>query len=132
MSSLRLSTFTLLAALAGCDQGSDPPPTLGELQEQVLEPRCATTACHDAISGAGGLYLEGERAYDSMVDQPCMNVDAQLADLVRVKPGSPEESFLWIKVTDAQGMGDPMPPDELLPDDELDLIEAWILGGAEP
>jgi mono/diheme cytochrome c family protein len=47
-----------------------------------------------------------------------------------VIPGDPENSLLAQKITDTQSSGQMMPPAELLPDDEIQVILDWIAAGA--
>jgi hypothetical protein len=54
--------------------------------------------------------------------------------LVRVKPGKPKESVVWLKVTgrhkQAGIFGTRMPPKKPLRPADLRLIERWIRQGA--
>jgi hypothetical protein len=89
--------------------------------------------CHDRAPFQGGLDLTEEHAYAMLVNAP-----AAMGG-VRVKPGSPDESALWRKLTDDLAddgsEGEPMPAGEAiqwqpLPAEQLDLVEAWIEAGA--
>ncbi len=106
-------------------------PTFAELQAQVLEPSCGGAGCHNESTYAGSLLLEGEGAWDSLLNDPCSNEIAVAEGLLRVDPEDLSNSFLYLKVTDPMGMGDPMPPWGSLDDDELELIAAWIEAGAK-
>jgi mono/diheme cytochrome c family protein len=46
-------------------------------------------------------------------------------------PGDPENSLLAQKMVGTQTIGDIMPPSELLPEDEIQVILDWITAGAE-
>ncbi len=122
----------------GCPEAEEEPEVVDErlpfdaLLEDVLEPSCGGAGCHGATTGAGGLFLEGERAYSSLMNSPCDNEQAVVEGYLRVEPGVLENSFLWVKVTDPLGMGLIMPPDLPLDDEGLDALEDWILDGAEP
>lgn len=79
---------------------------------------------------AGELSLEYEVAWDNLVDAPAVQ-----ADMVRVSPGSLEDSYLWHKLQNTHfevgGSGERMPPGPVgLDEDSLAKIEAWILAGA--
>lgn len=133
----RLLPLALLAT-AACD-GGDPPAddpvdtpqveTFARIQADILVPKCGAS-CHGTEARQGGLNVEGPEAYDELFDADCDNEQARVEGLVRVAPGNPEHSFLWIKVTDATGFGDPMPPFGALDDDELERIANWIAQGA--
>lgn len=103
-----------------------------EVQEAVFLGSCAGAGCHDAATNAGTLDLESDGAYERLMFDPCANELAIAEGLMRVDPGNLENSFLYLKMTDPQGMGDPMPPWGPVDDEALGLIEDWILGGAMP
>jgi hypothetical protein len=79
----------------------------------------------------GGLSLEGDGAID-LVDVG----SEQLPTMKRVKPGNLEKSYLWHKLKDTHidvgGSGVSMPKNAVLSDDEMAVIEHWILSGANP
>lgn len=87
--------------------------------------------CHDASSG--GLSMsDAPTTLGNLVD-----VASTQSGLVRIAPGCPEDSYLWAKVTDTHmdvgGLGNRMPLGlPPLEQAELDTIEQWILGGAQP
>jgi hypothetical protein len=70
-------------------------------------------------------------AYDELVNAP-----AEQADMVRVMPMIPEQSYVWQKLNGTHrsvgGSGDSMPPGVTLDPEELEIIEVWILEGAAP
>ena len=77
--------------------------------------------------------LDGSRAYESLVDVPADQEDAALDGLVRVVPGSPEDSFLWQKIQPDldPAYGDVMPfSSNGVTQRQLDAITEWILLGA--
>jgi hypothetical protein len=79
----------------------------------------------------GGLDLTPEHSYEALV-----NVPATSTSEVRVKPGEPEASRLWLLVAKAtRGRPDvpgrPMPPDPpALSADEVEVLRRWIAAGA--
>jgi len=124
----------VLALTAGACAQEGEYSTFQPLYEDVLVPKCATSGCHNATTGAAELFLEGERAYDSLVNSPCSNPDADALGLVRVDPGLPENSFLYVKVTEPGILGllMPIPPADPLEEWEVAAIEEWVLAGAQP
>jgi hypothetical protein len=91
--------------------------------------------CHSAgmEPPAAELDLTTDSAYDDIVNQPSV----QLPTMMLVAPGDPDQSYLWHKLLgthlDVGGEGDPMPANlQMLDQDRLDRIEAWILAGAPP
>ena len=74
------------------------------------------------------LTLNPGMSYAQLVDVP-----SEQAALDRIEPGSPEDSYLWLKMTGAHstvGSGSKMPQIGTIGDVQLQTIEAWILGGA--
>ena len=135
---LRAGALTGLLALAACadkdptadETAADESPTFSQLQQEVLIPSCGGAGCHGASDPGGALDLESDGAYDALLFDPCDNEVAVAEGLVRVAPGDLEQSFFYAKITDPMGMGDLMPPWGMS-DEQITLIEAWILAGAE-
>jgi hypothetical protein len=108
--------------------------TLADVQSQVFTPNCLTAFCHTSSAQAGGMVLEDGASYAALVNVPAVNFDAANNGLVRVKPGDPDASFLYIKLTAPtlpQGSRMPMglPP---LSDNLIALVRTWIAQGANP
>jgi len=139
----------ITAALVGCVVEPDPTPTptpeptptatpidatLAQIQATIFTPKCATAACHAGPFGAGNLILTEGEAHAQLVGVDPDIFAAQAAGLLRVDPGDPDNSFLVLKLTNPPlPMGSRMPL--LLPPlsaEEIELIRAWILAGAEP
>lgn len=137
------ATLLTAAAAAACDSSSDEtsaePATFDTVMQQVIEPRCTFSSCHNNPTVAAALDLTPELACDTLVNQPsCM-----FPDRMRVVPGSPEDSFFFHKLT-GQGLDEKptgscggtqtnllMPfGASALADDELQLVHDWIAAGA--
>ena len=93
----------------------------------ILKRRCAVgTGCHAGNTAAAGLRLDGPNPYAALVDARSSLRPTQ----VRVTPGRPGESVLWLKVTGKQKQagifGDQMPPGKPLPPSDLSVIRRWI------
>ena len=75
--------------------------------------------------------LKPGEAYDALVGVPSV----QLPSMLRVKPGSLNESYLWHKINGTQaevgGSGMIMPFTIPLRPDERDLFGRWIASGAQ-
>jgi len=95
----------------------------------IFDDHCS---CHEDANGAGKLRLAMEDAYTNIVDQP----SDQVPEMLLVKPGSAQDSYLWHKLNDTQdevdGKGKKMPPGGKLKAAELELISQWIDEGAKP
>jgi hypothetical protein len=118
--------------VVGCD--SDSPtepegPTLAEVQAQVFTPSCASSGCHAGPDAPEGLDLTAGSAYANTVGVS----SSQVSDIMRVEPGEPAESYLFIKITGGDRMAPgtfQMPIGVELSDEQIDLVEDWIEGGA--
>jgi hypothetical protein len=118
----------------------DEPAAAGSsfalLQEQVLTPNCASSGCHDAVTRTGGLDLSPAAAYRSLISVQAQNENARRDGLLRVKPGDPYRSFLYIKLDSANlhpsdGYGAVMPlGSRPIPSGQLEFIRLWIAAGA--
>lgn len=95
----------------------------------LLEVNCG--GCHDADDPSGELILSGDEAFDALL----ADADGK-PSMKRVEPGSPETSYLWLKLTnDPEIEGSPMPTSPLtgwrpLSSEDLDDIRIWIENGA--
>lgn len=130
-------------ALVGCgDSGSneeakcDADSTFAQIQEQIFEGRgCTIDACHGSAM-SGGLDLREGAAFDNLVRVPGL-----AGDFNRVEPAEEDLSLLYLKVEaktrgtslSENGIsGGPMPTgDDVLSEDDLSLLRAWIRGGAQ-
>jgi hypothetical protein len=100
--------------------------------ERDIQPKInEACSCHQSspILMAPFSLKVGE-AYDALVGTPSI----QLPAMVRVEPGSLNESYLWHKINGTQaevgGSGLIMPSNIPLTQDERDLFGKWIAGGA--
>jgi hypothetical protein len=133
----------LFAACAGNGAGLDangqplgaggaPPPPLSadfkSIQDNVLTPIC--THCHSGAGAPEGLELDAAHSYALLVGVSS-NEDPLL---LRVKPGSPDESYLVLKLEGSPGIvGAQMPfGAPPLPQATIDVVRQWITNGAPP
>tara|TARA_R110002096_G_scaffold77896_12_gene183564 strand:- start:70256 stop:70639 length:384 start_codon:yes stop_codon:yes gene_type:complete len=114
------------AALALACGSDDRPAEWGYIHEAIIRQNCATVSCHTGQNAAAGLRLqEPEQAYATLVGLPCGTAEQGSGGFV--VPGQPESSRL---VTVLRGSDITMPPDRPLSLQDVELIEAWIAGGA--
>jgi hypothetical protein len=130
-------------AACGADSSSgtkakcDADSTFEQIQQQIFEGQgCTAAACH-GDAAQGGLDLRAGAAYDGLI-----NVEASSGDYMRVFPGEQELSLLYQKVAaktegfDLNALPNPisggaMPTGpNVLSEDDLGLLRAWIRGGA--
>ena len=95
---------------------------------------CATPGTCDPLNQNLDLTLDGD-GYDDLVDR----MSVQFPAMVRVKPGDPENSYLWHKIAGTPemvcmaGCGTQMPKGTMPLDDATQqMIYDWIAGGANP
>jgi len=123
------------AALGGCgDLGDDPgadddgvldPPAgiswAGEIQP-ILDNNCV--GCH-GVGGAAGLDLRSGVSHGNLVGVPSTESALNL-----IEPGDSDQSWLYLKITGRQDVGDAMPPGGSLGDEAIELVHDWIEAGA--
>lgn len=127
-----LAAFAISAVSCG-GGGSDAvqnpgTTTLATVQAQVFSPRCALSGCHAGMGAPFGLDLSAGLTEGNTVGVASGEAPAFL----RVEPGNPDDSYLYMKVTgDARITGDAMPASGgPLSAGQLSLIRAWIEQGA--
>ncbi|HMJ12413.1 MAG TPA: hypothetical protein VK524_13405 [Polyangiaceae bacterium] len=100
--------------------------------EQSIQPKInEACSCHQTTPMLMAPFsLKVGEAYEALVGV----VSGQVPTMLRVKPGSLNESYLWHKINGTQsevhGSGQIMPPGVPLRADELDLFGRWIAAGA--
>ncbi|MCB9519572.1 MAG: hypothetical protein H6698_04805 [Myxococcales bacterium] len=101
-------------------------PTLAELSERIFVPTCGGLLCHLNGSDGGGLSLDFDDTLQARLLGPS-SVDG----IPLVTPGSPDDSYLYLKLTDAYvavgGEGEQMPfGSRPLGTTGLQLVADWI------
>jgi len=112
------------------DPGTDEPApeaTFSRVQQEIFTPACALSGCHASPAPTQDLDLSPGQAWADLV-----NVPSRQSGLLRVQPGSAEQSYLVRKVRGDVGItGSRMPRGAApLTEEQIQLIEDWILLGA--
>ena len=100
------------------------------VRDVIFRSSCVFSSCHGAVPN-GRLSLTASRAHDQLV-----GVTAHLEPTwVRVVPGSPDESYLMVKLGAVPGPlgegGDTMPLNNpLLCEQKVEAVRRWIAAGA--
>jgi uncharacterized protein YceK len=136
---LEAAALGLLTLLAGCGtvkSPTEPAPAAGgtaftftQIQQQIFTPTCAKAGCHAASTAQEGLILDAGRSYSLLVRHAATEQSA----LNRVEPGSPDASYLILKLRgDPSISGLRMPQDgpPFLTAAQIDGIAGWIRAGA--
>lgn len=102
--------------------GEDAPVTFAFVQENVLSASCAVSGCHNGTTFPN---LSAGQAYANLVNGPA-------SDGVQVAPGDPDASYMYRKITGADGIfGDRMPKGRApLADERILAVRQWIERGA--
>lgn len=116
---LRMAAVATLLAACGSET-DDRPVTWSYISAAIITPNCATASCHSRHTATGGLQLEG--ASESYVILTGYGGNY-------VFPGYPERSKLVYLLRGKDTWR--MPPDQPLPEADIELIERWILAGAK-
>jgi mono/diheme cytochrome c family protein len=97
----------------------DPPTTVSYIADiqPILDSTCV--GCH-GVGGNAGLDLRSGVSRGNLV-----NVPSTESDLDLVEPGSPEQSWLYLKLTGQQTVGTEMPPGGSI-GAGVDLVRTWI------
>lgn len=112
--------------------------TWDRINAEVLTPNC-TVGCHVANSEdakQSGLVLEQAVAYENLVGVPVKNNAAREDGMLRVKPGSPDASYLYWKILfvgspTGRDYGSPMPiSGQPITNGQIEYIRRWIAAGA--
>jgi len=103
------------------------------IQRHIFARSCAVSGCHAGSTPTGGMSLEANVAYASLVGVSASNLAAKEEGLMRVKPGDTSASFLYMKLAGLLGPdhGERMPLGSVALDDgKLAFVRAWIAAGA--
>lgn len=136
---MRAALFAVFLLLSGCGElktptspggGGEPidhSATFTRVQTEIFTPTCANLGCHDTIGQQSQLVLSAGRAYANTVGV----ASAQMPQLQRVRPGDPDNSYLYRKLTGAGITGERMPLQmPVLSPEKLKLVRDWIRRGA--
>lgn len=114
-----------------------PKDTWTVIQENILNPTCATNGCHASTSDVNyaqhNLVLSADVAYDNLFNKAPKNAAANAAGLLRVKAGDYVNSLLYQKIycQSVTQYGSSMPlggPNLTL--GQIEFIKQWIIKGA--
>jgi len=114
------------------ETGSAPASVFDQVQYDVFLTSCAGAGCHDSTTRAGDLDLTEDTAYEALREKPCFNEEAAAAGLLRVTPGDPDASLLYLKLVEPVRYGEVMPPWGPPDEDTVALVRRWIAEGADP
>jgi hypothetical protein len=125
------SFLALVLALAAPSAWGQAEPPLFQQVGRLLQQNCALPACHGGDQPAAGLRLQAAHLYRDTVNVKARTDTSRL----RVTPGSPELSLLYLKLLppeEGHYRGPRMPLSmEPLGAEEIALVRRWILSFPE-
>ena len=131
-SAFLLMLFWIALFINSCADGiisecpDDTPPTVtanfSSIQTEVFDKNCATSGCHTGNTPQSGLDLSRGKSYANIVNK-------EVFGLTYVKPGSPDDSYLFNKISSTNASV-VMPPTGRLSQAVIDSIRVWIENGA--
>jgi hypothetical protein len=127
-----MAALACAAMLPGaCAAIEDRPATWSYVYTTIIQPNCTSSNCHSGSAGTGGLRFESLGAtYVYLTGRLCDPLaDDGAADHNFVVPYDPERSKLMYMLRGESTWR--MPPDVALPAVEIELVERWILEGAQ-
>lgn len=113
-------TILLMSSLFAIQDGED----LEKRVVIIFEENCATAGCHTGTTPMMGLKLTADEFYARTVNQP----STEKPQLMRIKPGQPDSSYLVQKIAGTLGIiGSRMPfGRDQLTDGEIATIVEWV------
>lgn len=126
-----MAAMACVATLTGaCADIDDRPATWSYVYTTIIQPNCTSSACHSGMAGTAGLRFENLGAtYVYLTGRVCNSEDDAAADHNFVVPYDPARSQLMYMLRGEDTWR--MPPDVALPEVEIELVERWILEGAQ-
>ncbi len=110
----------------------DAGVTLAVIEARVFRPHCAIPSCHASAEPTGRMRLDDDQPATTLRNVSAMGVSCSGQGLTRVRPGDPDGSLLYRKITeDSPPCGSRMPQgaDPLSPE-LIALVRDWIAAGA--
>jgi hypothetical protein len=106
-------------------------PKLSSIQRRIFDENCNAPSCHGS-GRKSDLSLVMGNSYGQLVGVASLADKKNLPSFLRVKPGNPDSSILFIKVCAPDtNQGEVMPKgSDKLTQGNIDAIRQWILNGA--
>ncbi len=133
-----LCTLLLTLAELSCNprgksnsSGQSIEPKLSSIQLEIFNESCNAPSCHGS-GKKGDLSLVAGSSFAQLVGARSAADKKNVPPFLRVKPGSPDSSLLFIKIIGPDtNQGEVMPKaNDKLPQNSIDAIRQWILSGA--
>jgi len=106
-------------------------PKLSSIQKKIFDESCDAPSCHGS-GRKGDLSLVAGNSFGQLVGVRSTADKKNFPSFLRVKPGNPDSSFLFIKIIAPDtNQGELMPKGaDKLTQNSIGAIRQWILNGA--
>lgn len=135
-----LAIFSILLSATACKKENDAPtytPPDGSYRlifEKIFKPSCGLSNCHSKEGDFGHHGLVSDSTYTHLLYDHAHNEQAAAQGLHLVKPGFPDQSFLYAKIKwdgSPYQFGQKMPTGGLkLTANQIEFVRQWILADA--
>ena len=118
---LNLSLCVFIALGAGCASDTDDRPvSFNYIHAAILKPNCATSGCHSTLNKTHGVDLQDRDSAYLVFQQsyPTDGSEPRYQEIVQLLRGEVANFHR-------------MPPDQPLPDADIDLVERWKNAGLQ-
>ena len=120
----------LVAGVLAMAARAQAPLSYAKDVEPIIVKACGE--CHGGDSPKKGLDLSQGKGFERLVGVKSQEVP----EMLLAKAGDPAGSYLWLKVTHTATQGKGMPRtlfgSKKLPQADLEVIQNWIIQGANP
>jgi len=107
-----------------CGDAADDRSPLEKVKGEI-DRVCSQDGCHGSAAGGMGLHTSAE--FGTMIDVP----STELPTMLRVRPGDPEQSYVYLKVACEGGIVDGCMPYATAFDPRIkQMFHDWIEAGA--
>ncbi len=121
----------LLGSLAGCGGGDNRPARWSYIAPAIIEPNCATVSCHSAVAQRAGVILDTtQTAYTTLTGRHFVVTCPDSSDAGATCRSTAADTSEILVLLRGQG-SQRMPPDQALPEVDIQLIQTWIANGAQ-
>jgi hypothetical protein len=118
---LNLSLCAFVALGAACASDTDDRPlSFNYIHAAILKPNCATSGCHSTLTQTKGVDLQDRDSAYSVFQQsyPPPGIEARYQQIHLLLRGEAGQFYR-------------MPPDQPLPEADIELVERWVNAGMQ-
>jgi hypothetical protein len=121
----------LVACFAGCGGADNRPARWSYIAPAIIEPNCATVSCHSSVAQRAGVILDTtQTSYKTLTTRHFVVVCPDNPDAGMTCQDMATDTSELLALLRGQG-SQRMPPDQALPEVDIQLIQTWIANGAQ-